>query len=258
MNERPLAINVAIKQRTLQGSFQDDELQRVATVYVDREEYKVTAPPDAVGDALDWVGQFGVQQTDRESFSPGDIEVVGAFRILAIKLTKEKLEEMKRDAHRAVGMNPDNLHYDAQICARGHVQSALGQPFERGEHCKKCGAICLDECPQCKSPIRGHLASSSVSHYTRPSFCYKCGRPFPWMEDALSTARELLWHDDKLSLEEREKLWNLLQYVMSDPKADLVPAKKKLIEIKLEKAGKVARDVITDLIAKYAAEMSKG
>ena len=74
----------------------------------------------------------------------------------------------------------------------------------------------------------------------------------------MRTARELLWHDDKLLLEDREKLWGLLQYVMSDPKADLVPAKRKLIEIGLEKAAKVTRDVVTDLVAKYAAEMSKG
>jgi hypothetical protein len=41
---------------------------------------------------------------------------------------------------------------------------------------------------------------------------------------------ELLYHDDKLSQDDREKLWGLLQYVMSDPKSDMVPAKKKLFE----------------------------
>jgi hypothetical protein len=39
-----------------------------------------------------------------------------------------------------------------------------------------------------------------------------------------------------LGLEDRQKLWDLLQYVMSDPKSDIVPAKKKLIEINLSKA----------------------
>jgi len=77
------------------------------------------------------------------------------------------------------------------------------------------------------------------------------------MEDRLQTAKELLDHDDKLSLEEREKLWGLLQYVMSDPKSDLVPAKKKLIEISLAKAAAATQDFVTTLLAKYAAEMSK-
>jgi len=77
------------------------------------------------------------------------------------------------------------------------------------------------------------------------------------MEDRLQTDKELLDHDDKLSLEEREKLWGLLQYVMSDPKSDLVPAKKKLIEISLAKAAAATQDFVTTLLAKYAAEMSK-
>ena len=61
------------------------------------------------------------------------------------------------------------------------------------------------------------------------------------MADQLSTAKELLWHDDKLTLAEREKLWGQLQYGMSDPKADLVPAKKKLFEIGITKALPVTR-----------------
>ena len=77
------------------------------------------------------------------------------------------------------------------------------------------------------------------------------------MEDKLQTARRLLNNDDKLSYEEREELWSDLQYVMSDPKADLVPAKKKLIEINLGKAGAVVREVFTDIVAKTTAEMLK-
>jgi hypothetical protein len=77
------------------------------------------------------------------------------------------------------------------------------------------------------------------------------------MESRLQTAKELLWHDDKLSLEEQENLWDLLQYVMSDPKSDLVPAKRKLIDINLGKAAATTRDFLTDFMAKYLAEMSK-
>ena len=78
------------------------------------------------------------------------------------------------------------------------------------------------------------------------------------MEERLRTAHELLRHDDQLTLEERNELWDLLQYVMSDPKADLVPAKKKLIEIKLGKATGYVREAVLDLIAKIATEYTKG
>ena len=77
------------------------------------------------------------------------------------------------------------------------------------------------------------------------------------MAERLNTARELLWYDDKLSLEERESLWGLLQYVMSDPKSDLVPAKRKLIDIKLEPALAATREFIENIIAKSIAETLK-
>lgn len=78
------------------------------------------------------------------------------------------------------------------------------------------------------------------------------------MEDRLRVARDLLDHDDKLSLDDRNSLWSDLQYVMSDPKADLVPARRKLIEIRLGKATEYVKNTILDLIAKTAAELLKG
>jgi hypothetical protein len=77
------------------------------------------------------------------------------------------------------------------------------------------------------------------------------------MEDRLHTAKELLYHDDKLSLDEREKLWGLLQYVMSDPKSDMAPAKKKLFEIGIVKALPATREFFLDFMAKLSAEMLK-
>jgi hypothetical protein len=77
------------------------------------------------------------------------------------------------------------------------------------------------------------------------------------MEDRLQTAKELLYHDDKLTQEDREKLWDLLRYVMSDPKSDLAPAKKKLFEIGIAKALPATREFFLDLLAKLGAEMLK-
>ena len=77
------------------------------------------------------------------------------------------------------------------------------------------------------------------------------------MKDKLDTARELLFNDDKLTLDEREELWGLLQYVMSDPKSDLTPGKSKLISIKIKKAAKGTQEFVENIVAKYLAEMSK-
>lgn len=245
---------VVLKQTVLNGSNQPDMLQRVATVYINGKEYRVSAPPEAKGDALDWVPHFTVRQLVGPD---AEVEMHDAFGGLALKAVKEELERLKRDANRAAGMHPDGIHCDAQICLKGHVLHCDGMPFDSKAHCTKCGSACIDECPHCKEPIRGGQKYRAVD-YSRPQYCHGCGHPYPWMEDRLQTARELLYHDDKLTMDDRIKLWNDLQYVMSDPKADLVPSKKKLIEIRLGKATEYVREIILDLIAKTTAEVLKG
>ncbi len=116
--------------------------------------------------------------------------------------------------------------------------------------------VSLIEC-RCGEPIRGAQKHGLPTDYSRPRFCHVCGRPYPWVEEQLRTARDLLDHDDDLSLEDREDLWGDLQYVMSDPKADLVPAKTKLIAIKLKKASAYVRETMLDLLAKIAVESMK-
>ncbi len=100
MGHSAMNTNTVIEQRKLPGSPQDGFLQRVATVYVDGEEYRVLAPPRAVGDALDWIRHFSVRQPDKESFN-SEIIVEGAVRILAIKLVEEELEKMKTGTGRS-------------------------------------------------------------------------------------------------------------------------------------------------------------
>ncbi len=254
-----MALKVVLENAILRGSPQEQFLQRVATVYLDSgEEYRVYAPPKATGDALEWMDHFSVHQPAEEGFGGAEVSVTGEHEHSIIHQVIETLERRKLDADIwKWGEHSDARYYAAQICLRGHVQSSDGKTdFKRGEHCPQCGDACIDACQQCKAPIRGQDLYLT-SGYVRPSFCYKCGRPYPWMEDRLQTAKELLYHDDKLSLEERDKLWGLLQYVMSDPKSDLVPAKKKLIEINLGKAAAATREFVMDLLAKYAAEMSK-
>jgi hypothetical protein len=77
------------------------------------------------------------------------------------------------------------------------------------------------------------------------------------MQDKLETARELLYDIENLSLDERNELWNLLKFVMSDPKSDWAAAKTTLIGIKLAKVSKASREVLLDFTARVAAEVGK-
>jgi hypothetical protein len=246
---------VVIENRTLSGLLRGNHMQRVAKVYSSGGyTYSVLAPPGAIGNAEDWVNQFSVRRPDAYG---DEIEVEGSERWPILKLVEEKLPKVDLYAAMARGEHPDGEHCWAQICRRGHVQRADGSPIKEGEHCSKCGSVCVNKCDHCGAPIRGKLKYRS-DHYQLPLHCHGCGRAYPWMQDRLETARELLEHDDRLSLDERNQLWGLLQYVMSDPKADLVPAKRKLIEIKLGKAAQATREVLLDFLAKVAAESLKG
>jgi Uncharacterized protein conserved in bacteria (DUF2321) len=195
---------VVLKQRVLYGSNQPEVLQRVATVYVQGKEYRVSAPPEAKGDALNWVRHFTVLQLiDLNS----EVEIHGEVGGTVLRAVKMELERQKRDSNRAEGMNPDGLHFDAQICLNGHVLHCGGTPFDPKAHCTKCGAPCIDECPRCGEPIRGVPFHTTIAHYSRPQFYHKCGQPYPWMEDRLRTAHELLANDVELSPDDRDKFW---------------------------------------------------
>jgi hypothetical protein len=248
---------VVIKQVVLKGSPDPHFLQRVAVVYIEGKEYRVSAPPEAKGDALDWTKHWAVRESATDFFE-GESESEGYVKILVKKLVEEELRKHKALEPGKTGTHPDGKHCAAQICMTGHVRQCDGDTFNSEEYCKECGSPCIDACPQCKEPIRGTLLYQPASDYQRPSFCHACGRAYPWLEERLKTARELLYHDDQLTEDDRQSLWPDLQYVMSNPKADLVPAKRKLIDIKLGKATQWVREAVLDLTAKTIAEMTKG
>jgi len=111
-----LAIKVVIKQRILRGSGEGGLLQHVATVYVDGDEYRVLAPPDAVGDALNWIDHFHVHRSSSET--PGaDVEVDGAFGILAIKCVQEELENTQRGPDAGADVRPIEPYYHVRVFA---------------------------------------------------------------------------------------------------------------------------------------------
>lgn len=245
-----MATNVVIQQTVLRGSTNSNMMQKVALVYVEGVEYRVLAPPGAKGNALDWLPQCSV----RKLADINKEEIIdGASKKFVLRTAKETLENQNKQAAQLDGKHPDGIHHIAQICTRGHVQTSMGERLD-SKHCSKCGAVYIHECSECGETIRG-IEIRYPASYRRPEFCHACGHPYPWMEDRLKTARELLYNDDKLTLDERNALWDLLQYVMSDPKADLVPAKKKLISIKVDKAAKQTREFVLDLLAKLGKEM---
>jgi hypothetical protein len=109
MNDK-LETRVLLKQRVLHGSDQPEALQRVATVYINGKEYRVWAPPEAIGDALGWVPHCTVRQlVDFDS----EVEIRDRFGVLTLKAVKEELEKEKRDVDRTQRVHePRNQEQD--------------------------------------------------------------------------------------------------------------------------------------------------
>jgi hypothetical protein len=233
-------------------------LQKVATVFIPgHEQYRVYAPAEAQGEAMEWKRFFIVYQPSR-MFADSEEEVEAPQRVYVAKLVEEELQRLKRDRNRPVGMNPDGIYYDAYICLHCHVISSGRIAVNPSEHCSRCGSAIIEACQDCGTPIRGIHTHAAIHTYQRPDFCHKRGSPYPWMRETMDTARELLYHDEKLSIDDKNKLWDQLKYVISDPKSTLVPAKKKLIEFDLAKAASVTREFVLDAIARIAVEAAKG
>ena len=103
-----------------------------------------------------------------------------------------------------------------QICENGHIVAAAGgSPGEpRKEHCTECGSKVLIACPACQEPIRTTVHPlqrlSGVLGFgrsDRPRYCAKCGKPFPWQEQAVTflkdIGREASLSKEELSLYDR-------------------------------------------------------
>ena len=153
---------------------------------------------------------------------------------------------------------PNKEGYDtAQICLNGHSinSSYFDYPEHNEEFCSSCGQPTITACKKCTAPIRGYLRGSYPSPYIVPSFCYKCGAPFPWTESRLSVAVEMAKELDGLNDEERNQLAaSFDDLVREGPKTSLAATRfKKLIG----KAGGVAGETFKKILVDIASETAK-
>ena len=87
-----MSVKVQIIRSVLTPLGHDEALNRIAVVYIDREEFRVSAPAKASGPAIEWLDQAFVRQPDRSSFG-SELEVSGSHAALILKYVKEELEK---------------------------------------------------------------------------------------------------------------------------------------------------------------------
>jgi len=148
----------------------------------------------------------------------------------------------------------------ALVCANGHVltDDLERLPAKNARFCPQCGEGTMTECPECETPIRGHYYEPPLNIptlRTPPAFCHDCGEPYPWTEEKLNAAAELLDKIKRLSPEERESLRIDFREIMTDNPRTRVAALD--IKLALGKAGKVVRPLLRDLVTEMATEAAR-
>ena len=141
----------------------------------------------------------------------------------------------------------------ATICKNGHPINIHGQIAET--YCSICGAENISQCPTCNSDIHGWGKKWVVGRrYTVPKYCYFCGNPYPWTQQSLEAAKELILEDESLSELEKDNLSNSLPDIITEtPKTSLAATRFKKA---LRSAGNFTADALRQFVIDFGCELA--
>ena len=145
-----------------------------------------------------------------------------------------------------------------QVCLNGHqiTAHAASMPQLLKDFCSDCGAKTITACPECQALIQGYYHSPgvfSLSQTPVPNNCHACGTAYPWRQDALASAIEILQME--LKGQDAVDVTALVSVVAIDsPKAEVAALKLKNL---MSKLGKPAYEVAIKVISDLASETAK-
>ena len=152
----------------------------------------------------------------------------------------------------------DEAYEAAQVCVNGHLITTWADtyPQETSDRCDKCGAETVTECPSCSTIIRGHQRNSGVIgfRFPVPSFCHRCGKPYPWTEAKIRAAKELAQLVEG-SPEDKKLLEASIDELVRDTPAATVAAVR--FKAMVSKAGKSVVDAFRDILVDVLSEAVK-
>jgi hypothetical protein len=91
--------------------------------------------------------------------------------------------------------------------------------------------------------------------YSPPSFCFECGKPFPWTIEKVSAAKDLADELEDVSQEDRTKLKTAIDDVAAGgPRAEAGAARIKRI---VGKAGTTVGQALWKISIELASEAAK-
>ena len=149
----------------------------------------------------------------------------------------------------------------AQICLNGHciTDSVDMCPQLSQKFCQKCGAATITACPSCQASIRGDYDIPGVItigyKYKVPSYCYSCGKPYPWTQAAIDATKALIEEEQDLTKLQQSQLVEILPDIITEtPKTKLAAArfKKALLAV-----GKFTAEGLRQFVIYFGCELVK-
>ncbi len=149
----------------------------------------------------------------------------------------------------------------AQICLNGHTITASSDTYPQFKeaYCSKCGKPTITTCPNCNTSIRGYYEDEDGfgfgSDYSPPSFCYNCGKPFPWTEEKLASAIALLELSKKFSEDELQTVRSdLIELATDSPRTQVAAIRFKEV---LGRVGASVGEGLRSILVDIASETAK-
>ena len=164
----------------------------------------------------------------------------------------------------------------ARICLNGHLigsdedvivpgRPGLDLHTKGDQFCTRCGNETFTKCPSCNEKIEGEpaarwMAADAVLPYSIPSFCPKCGDPYPWTLRKLEAARELIELEQNLTEEQKTALKVDVDDIARDsPRAQGAAMRAKVILLKVGGGvGSALRDIVVDVASDVVKQILLG
>jgi hypothetical protein len=133
------------------------------------------------------------------------------------------------------------------------MENPEGQERSIQAFCTRCGARNITACEACQTPINHRFAGETHS------YCAGCGKPFPWTETALTTAREYADELEELSNEDKTILKaTFTDLTVDSPKTEIAASRFKSILRKLAPdAAETIRKTIVEIASETAVKLLK-
>lgn len=140
-------------------------------------------------------------------------------------------------------------YYPAFICENGHVVKSLTETCS-DKFCSTCGARVISKCPNCNAVIRGRPRETYgfLTEYTTPAYCKDCGKPYPWIVNAIEATALILQEEPGLTFDECQKLIDILPDVITET------PKTQLAAVRIKKAFTTAGAFVADGLRKFAID----